>query len=106
LCLTYTADPTKFDSLRDYFRNVDTVVHLARVRFPYTRTVSTLQPRSGSLAISPVMLVDSVKASPWLQCVRGGAGGWCQEDRLRVEPGDIRLLLSDDGAGAGLFAGG
>lgn len=38
LCPTYTVDLTKFDSLLDHFKNVDAVVHLARIRFPYTET--------------------------------------------------------------------
>jgi nucleoside-diphosphate-sugar epimerase len=36
LCPTYTVDLMKFDSLLDHFSNADAVVHLARVRFPYT----------------------------------------------------------------------
>lgn len=36
LCPTYTVDLRKFDSLLDHFKNADAVVHLARVRFPYT----------------------------------------------------------------------
>ncbi|HEX9787101.1 MAG TPA: NAD(P)-dependent oxidoreductase [Candidatus Binatia bacterium] len=38
LCPTHTVDLGKFDSLLDHFKNVDAVVHLARVRFPYTET--------------------------------------------------------------------
>jgi nucleoside-diphosphate-sugar epimerase len=38
LCPTYTVDLGKFDPLLDYFKNADAVVHLARVRFPYTET--------------------------------------------------------------------
>jgi nucleoside-diphosphate-sugar epimerase len=38
LCPTYNADLRKFDLLLDYFKNVDSVVHLARIRFPYTET--------------------------------------------------------------------
>jgi nucleoside-diphosphate-sugar epimerase len=36
LCPTYTADLMKIDSFVDHFNNADAVVHLARVRFPYT----------------------------------------------------------------------
>ena len=36
LCPTYTVDLTKFDFLLDHFKNADAVVHLARIRFPYT----------------------------------------------------------------------
>jgi nucleoside-diphosphate-sugar epimerase len=38
LCPTYNVDPRKFDLLLDYFKNVDSLVHLARIRFPYTET--------------------------------------------------------------------
>jgi nucleoside-diphosphate-sugar epimerase len=38
LCPTYTVDLTKFDSLLGHFKNADAVVHLARIRFPYTET--------------------------------------------------------------------
>src|SRR5918994_1771011 len=36
LCPTYTVDLTKLDSLLEHFKNTDAVVHLARIRFPYT----------------------------------------------------------------------
>src|ERR687898_2336462 len=36
LCPTYTVDLMKIDSFVDHFNNADAVVHLARVRFPYT----------------------------------------------------------------------
>ena len=36
LCPTYNVDLRKLDLLLDRFKNVDAVVHLARVRFPYT----------------------------------------------------------------------
>lgn len=36
LCPTYTVDLTKFDSLLEYFKNAEAVVHLARIRFSYT----------------------------------------------------------------------
>ncbi len=36
LCPTYTVDLTKFDSLLEHLNNADALVHLARVRFPYT----------------------------------------------------------------------
>ena len=38
LCPTYTVDLTKFETTLKYFKDVDAVVHLARVRFPYTET--------------------------------------------------------------------
>ena len=38
LCPTYTVDLMKIDSFVDHFNNADAVVHLARVRFPYTET--------------------------------------------------------------------
>ena len=38
LCPTYNVDLTKFDLLLSHFKNVDAVVHLARIRFPYTET--------------------------------------------------------------------
>jgi nucleoside-diphosphate-sugar epimerase len=38
LCPTYNVDLGKFDLLLDYFKNVDSLVHLARIRFPYTET--------------------------------------------------------------------
>ena len=37
-CPTYAVDLTKFEPLLDYFKNADAVVHLARIRFPYTET--------------------------------------------------------------------
>ena len=36
LCPTYTVDLMRIDSFIDHFNNADAVVHLARVRFPYT----------------------------------------------------------------------
>ena len=36
LCPTYTVDLMRVDSFIDHFDNADAVVHLARVRFPYT----------------------------------------------------------------------
>ena len=36
LCPTYTVDLMKIDSIIEHFNNADAVVHLARVRFPYT----------------------------------------------------------------------
>jgi nucleoside-diphosphate-sugar epimerase len=36
LCPTYTVDLMKIDSFIDHFKNADAVVHLARMRFPYT----------------------------------------------------------------------
>lgn len=38
LCPTYVADLTKFERLAEHFKNADAVVHLARLRFPYTET--------------------------------------------------------------------
>jgi nucleoside-diphosphate-sugar epimerase len=38
LCPTYTVDLTKIESLLDHFKSADAVVHLARVRFPYTES--------------------------------------------------------------------
>jgi nucleoside-diphosphate-sugar epimerase len=38
LCPTYNVDLGKFDLLLDYFKNIDSLVHLARIRFPYTET--------------------------------------------------------------------
>jgi len=38
LCPTYDIDLRKLESLLDHFRNADAVVHLARIRFPYTET--------------------------------------------------------------------
>jgi nucleoside-diphosphate-sugar epimerase len=38
LCPTYTVDLMKIDSFVDHFNNADAVVHLARVRFPYTES--------------------------------------------------------------------
>lgn len=35
---TYVADLTKFHSLVDHFAKADAVIHLARIRFPYTET--------------------------------------------------------------------
>lgn len=35
---TYVADLTKFNSLVDHFAKADAVIHLARIRFPYTET--------------------------------------------------------------------
>ncbi|MGH7926448.1 MAG: NAD-dependent epimerase/dehydratase family protein, partial [Candidatus Binatia bacterium] len=37
-CPTYTVDLKKFDLLVDHFKDLDAVVHLARIRFPYTET--------------------------------------------------------------------
>ena len=36
LCPTYTVDLMRIDSFSDHFKNADAVVHLARMRFPYT----------------------------------------------------------------------
>ena len=38
LCPTHVVDLEKFDALAAHFKNADAVVHLARVRFPYTET--------------------------------------------------------------------
>jgi len=38
LCPTYTVDLGKFDPLLDLLKDADAVVHLARVRFPYTES--------------------------------------------------------------------
>lgn len=38
LCPTYSLDLKKSDRLVDYFKSADAVVHLARIRFPYTET--------------------------------------------------------------------
>ncbi len=35
---TYAVDLSKFDSLVDHLKNADAVIHLARIRFPYTET--------------------------------------------------------------------
>ncbi|MSP39161.1 MAG: NAD(P)-dependent oxidoreductase [Deltaproteobacteria bacterium] len=35
---TYLVDLSKFDALFDHFKNADAVIHLARVRFPYTES--------------------------------------------------------------------
>jgi nucleoside-diphosphate-sugar epimerase len=36
LCPTYNVDLTKFDALLEHFKNAEAVVHLARIRFPFT----------------------------------------------------------------------
>ncbi|HEX2226721.1 MAG TPA: NAD(P)-dependent oxidoreductase [Candidatus Binatia bacterium] len=36
LCPTYTVDLSRFQQIIDHFKNVDALVHLARIRFPYT----------------------------------------------------------------------
>lgn len=36
LCPTYSVDLEKLDALAEHFENADAVVHLARIRFPYT----------------------------------------------------------------------
>jgi nucleoside-diphosphate-sugar epimerase len=38
LCPTYTVDLTKPEPFFDHFKKADAVVHLARMRFPYTET--------------------------------------------------------------------
>jgi nucleoside-diphosphate-sugar epimerase len=38
LCPTYTVDLRNVDRFMEHFKNVDAVVHLARIRFPYTET--------------------------------------------------------------------
>lgn len=38
LCPTYAVDLTKLERLIDHFKNADAVVHLARIRFPYTES--------------------------------------------------------------------
>jgi nucleoside-diphosphate-sugar epimerase len=38
LCPTHVVDLEKFDALTAHFQRADAVVHLARVRFPYTET--------------------------------------------------------------------
>ena len=35
---TYAVDLSKFNSLLDHFKTADAVIHLARIRFPYTET--------------------------------------------------------------------
>jgi len=35
---TYTVDLSKFHLLADHFKNADAVIHLARIRFPYSET--------------------------------------------------------------------
>lgn len=35
---TYTVDLSKFNLLLEHFKNADAVIHLARIRFPYTET--------------------------------------------------------------------
>ncbi len=50
---TYAVDLTKFHALLDHFKNADAVIHLARIRFPYTETgfdVATQKWRFGDLA--------------------------------------------------------
>ncbi|HYQ96981.1 MAG TPA: hypothetical protein VEO92_01330, partial [Candidatus Nitrosocosmicus sp.] len=42
LCPTYTVDLTKFDSLLEHLNNANALVHLARVRFPYTESGYTV----------------------------------------------------------------
>lgn len=38
LCPTHVVDLEKFDVLAPHFKNADAIVHLARIRFPYTET--------------------------------------------------------------------
>ncbi|MGE5217635.1 MAG: NAD-dependent epimerase/dehydratase family protein [Chloroflexota bacterium] len=38
LCPTYVVNLGKFDPLLEHFKGIDAVVHLARIRFPYTET--------------------------------------------------------------------
>lgn len=38
LCPTYAVDLCKTQALPDYFKNAEAVIHLARLRFPYTET--------------------------------------------------------------------
>jgi nucleoside-diphosphate-sugar epimerase len=38
LCPTYTMDLSRLPQIIDHFKNAEAVVHLARVRFPYTET--------------------------------------------------------------------
>jgi nucleoside-diphosphate-sugar epimerase len=38
VCPTHVVDLDKFDALAAHFKNADAVVHLARIRFPYTET--------------------------------------------------------------------
>ncbi len=38
LCPTHAIDLEKFELLLEHFKSVDAVVHLARIRFPYTET--------------------------------------------------------------------
>lgn len=37
-CPTYTVDLAKFEPLLEYLKGADALVHLARIRFPYTET--------------------------------------------------------------------
>lgn len=37
-CPTYTVDLTKFEPLLEYLKGADALVHLARIRFPYTES--------------------------------------------------------------------
>jgi nucleoside-diphosphate-sugar epimerase len=38
LCPTYTVDLNKFEPLLEHFKKADAIVHLARIRFPYTES--------------------------------------------------------------------
>lgn len=53
LCRTYDLDLRKLDPLLDHFKNADAVVHLARIRFPYTETgFNAAQQRWDSLDVT------------------------------------------------------
>ena len=58
---TYTVDLSKFHALTEHFKNADAVIHLARIRFPYTETVLMWRRRSGGLPISPATPSASIK---------------------------------------------
>ena len=96
LCPTYTVDLTKFDSLLDHFKNADAVVHLARIRFPYTENGFNVAEQKWEFADVPrgCRTFESKRRDD-KQRPGGGLRVRCQENRLRIEPGGVWLLLSE-----------
>ena len=61
LCPTEFVDLQKFEALAAHFKGADAVVHLARIRFPYTETGFDPVKQQCSSAIQPAMPTASSK---------------------------------------------
>ena len=61
---TYAIDLGKIDGLIDHFKNADAVIHLARIRFPYTETGFDTATQKWRFADPPGMPSGSIRISP------------------------------------------